>query len=142
MLACPEVARLVEEFENCTLKEHRGDINHCHHEQHLGIQAAFLKGARSLTAVFEEMGNPFLEKSQPLMVLDTRDIKNTHVVETVRKAEVLGEKQYNMFLEEILVKSMKPITEPLPKNKLALFSHPSVNMSSIKTESFSYSIKG
>ena len=113
---------MVEEFEDFTLELCRDDLNHCHHEQHLGVQAAFMKDVRSLTAVFEEMRNPFLEESQDLMVLDTRDIMNTSVVETMRKAEMLGEKQYNMFLGERLPNSMKPIKESLPKNKLALFS--------------------
>ena len=42
-----------------------------------------MKDVRSLTVVFEEMGNPFPEESQDLMVLDTRDIMDTSVVETV-----------------------------------------------------------
>ena len=45
-------------------------------------------------AVFIEMGNPFLEKGQDLLVLDTKDIMNISVGETVRKAEALGEEQY------------------------------------------------
>ena len=50
-------------------KECRGDINHSHHEEHLGVQAAFMKDVRSLTAVFEEMENPFLDESQDVMYL-------------------------------------------------------------------------
>ena len=39
----------------------------------------------SLIAVIEEMGNPFLEKTNDLLVLDTRDIVDTSVGETVLK---------------------------------------------------------
>ena len=37
MVAGPEVPRMVEEFDYCILEEHRGDINHHHYEQHLGV---------------------------------------------------------------------------------------------------------
>ena len=77
-------------------------------------------------AVFIEMGNPFLEKGQDILVLDTNDIINISVGETVRKAEALGEEQYKTFVEERLVKCEKPITDILSKNKLPLFSRPSV----------------
>lgn len=122
MIAGPEVARMVIEFEEvCTQ-----DIDQHHHEQYPKVQAAFLKDVRSLVTVIEEMGNPFLEESQDLLVLDTRDIMDASVVEIVRKIEALGEEQYNKFVEERLIQSTKPIMEPLHKNKLALFSCPSV----------------
>ena len=53
---------------------------------------------KSLVAVIEEMGNPFLEQSQDLLVLDTRDILDQSVGESVRKAEELGEKQSTTLL--------------------------------------------
>ena len=77
-------------------------------------------------AVFIEMGNPFLEKGQDILVLDTKDIINISVGETVRKVEALGEEQYKTFVEERLVKCEKPITDILSKNKLTHFSRPSV----------------
>ena len=40
------------------------NINHCHHEQHLGVQAAFMKDVRSLTAVFEDWETLFLRKAK------------------------------------------------------------------------------
>ncbi len=76
---------------------------------------------KSLVAVIEEKGNPFLEQSQDLLVLDTRDMS---VGESVRKAEKLGEKQYHNFVEDRLIKCEKPITDVIPQNKLVLLSHP------------------
>ena len=75
-------------------------------------------------AVIEEMGSPFLENSDDLMVLDTRDILDTSVGETVRKAESLGKEQYQTFVEERFGQAKIPITNVIPKNKLALFSRP------------------
>ena len=46
------------------------------------------------------------------------------VVDAVRKVAILGQKQYNQFVEERLIPCTKPLTDRLPKNKLPLFSTP------------------
>ena len=58
---------------------------------------------KSLVAVIEEMGNSFLEQSHDLLVLDTKDILDPSVGESVRKAEKLGEKQYHTLLKRGLL---------------------------------------
>ena len=121
-VAGPEVVRMVNEFE--ALQSHDQTTEHRHHEQHLGVQTSLLKEVKSLVAVIEEMGNPFLEQSQDLLVLDTRDIVDQSVGESVRKTEELGEKQYHNFVDERLVKREVPITDVIHKNKLVLLSHP------------------
>ncbi|KAG0723835.1 hypothetical protein GWK47_005388 [Chionoecetes opilio] len=84
MVAGPEIARITAEFEEQATRGHGGahDTGHLHHDQKPGVQAAFMKDVRALIAVFEEMGNPFLENTQDLLVLDTRDIMDTPVAET------------------------------------------------------------
>ena len=47
---------------------------------------------------------------------------NVTVGETVRNVKVIDEEQYLRFVDERLVQSAKPITEPLHTNKLPLFS--------------------
>ena len=89
MVAGPEVSRMVTEFESLQAHSHINDNRH--HEQHKGVQATFLKEVKSLVAVIDEMENPFMEESDDLLVLDTRDFLDTCVGETVRKAETLGE---------------------------------------------------
>ena len=113
MVAGPEVVRMVNELE--ALQSCDQITDHRHHEQYLGVQTSFLKEAKSLVAVIEEMGNPFLEQSKDLLVLDTRDILDPSVGESVRKAEKLGEKQYHNFVEERLITCEKPITDVIPK---------------------------
>ena len=73
MVAGPEVARMIAELEDDNTRSHQKDSEHHHHEQHPGVQATFIKDVRSLSAVVEEMGSPFLEESEDLLVLDTRD---------------------------------------------------------------------
>ena len=96
-----------------------------HREQQPGVQSAFLKDVQSLTVVLQDMGNPFLEESNYLLVLDTKDIMEPVAV-TVRKVETIGQEQYSKFVDERLSKCMTPVGDPLPKNKLPLFSRPAV----------------
>ena len=122
MVAGSEVARMIADDNT---RSHQKDSSHHHHEQHPGVQATFIKDFRSLSAVVEEMGRPFLEESEDFLILDTRDIINGTVCETGRNVEILGEEQYHRFVKERLVESAKPITEPLHKNRLPLFSRQS-----------------
>ena len=72
---------------------------HHHHDQQPGVQAAFLQDVKALVEVLEEIGNTFLEHSQDLPAIDTRDIMDT---QAVRKIETLGEEQYAKFVTERL----------------------------------------
>jgi hypothetical protein len=63
-------------------------------------------------------------------VLDTKDIMDASVADTVRKVQSLGEEQYKSFLDERLDHPTKPIKDTLPKNKLPLFSRPPVKTQS------------
>ena len=121
-VAGPEIVRITKEFEGD--RGHFVTANQQHHDQQPGVQQNFLKDVTSLVTVIDDMGNPFLEKSHDLVVLDTKNIMDASVVETVRKIKSLGLDQYKKFVEERLQQSLKPITETLSKNNLPLFSRP------------------
>ena len=101
------------------------NIEGIHHEQQPGMQSAFLKDVQPLTLVLQDMGNQFLEESNDLLVLDTKYIMES-VAGTVRKVETSGQEQYSTFVDERLSKCVKPVSDPLSKNKLPLFSRPAV----------------
>ena len=90
------------------------------------MQKAFERDVRSLVSTIEEMGNPFTEDSSDLLTLDSRDITDAAVIDTVRQIEKLGEEQYDAYVKERLVSQTKPITDPIKKNNLPLFSRPPV----------------
>ncbi len=121
------MARVVTEFEDSLEilkhKQSKGP-NLRHHEQVKGVQESFRKQVASLCEVMEGMGNPFLEASQDVLVLDTRDIVEHGVVETIQHIERLGREQVAEFIEERLEQRKKSLFEPLRKNKLPLFSTP------------------
>ena len=70
------------------------------------------------------MGNPFVDFSPDLIVLDTRDIMDPLVSDTVRKLETLGEEQYQTFVNERLTGNTTLLTDPIKRNNLPLFSWP------------------
>lgn len=72
MVAGPEIARMIHEFEESTSRLVKEDLRH--HEQVSSVQVSFMKDVTSLVNAFEEMGNPFEEDSKDLLVLDTKDI--------------------------------------------------------------------
>ena len=130
MVSGPEMARLIGEFQ--TSAEKKQNTETCHHEQKQHIQSAFARDVQSLTEVFEEMGNPFLEDSEDLLVLDSRNIVHVAVSDAIKEIEQLGIDQYEAYVEERLVKQTKAIADPIKRNNLHLFSRPPVQRKSSK----------
>jgi hypothetical protein len=95
------------EFEATTEKKKLSDFRH--HEESKYVQVAFHGDVKSLADVIEEMGNPFDDNSGDLLVLDTRDIVDTAIINTLRQIESLGKEQYETYVTEWLVNRTKPI---------------------------------
>ena len=89
MVAGPELARMVEEFEEVFSAS--GSQNH--HENKPAIQSTFAKDVVNLVSSFEELGSPFKEVGEDLIALHTKDVMNEDVVQTVRTVRQLGEQQ-------------------------------------------------
>ena len=100
MLAGPEVARMIEKFQdgNQCCKLQTADTYH--HHQTPNAQASFVRDVcSSLVSVnlLEEMGNPFKEESQDLVILHLKDIAGPAAVETVMNAKKIGQEQFEAF---------------------------------------------
>ena len=101
VIAGPEQARLIVEFERQFLRDTR--VQETHHEECLSAQNTFNQQVTALVEAIKELGNPFLDDTSELLVLDSRDVMNEFVVETVRTVEYLGTEKYNRYYEsEIL----------------------------------------
>ena len=73
LVAGPEVTALIKYFEDAhQLMGRRHDV--IHHDQTANVQNAFRKDVCSLANVMEELGNPFEEESEDLLVLDSKEI--------------------------------------------------------------------
>ncbi|KAJ8406772.1 hypothetical protein AAFF_G00296880 [Aldrovandia affinis] len=125
MVSGPEMARLISEFQATTEKRMK-KTELKHHEQTKHTQVAFARDVRALTRVMGEMGNPFCEDSKDLLVLDSRDLADPAVINTLHQIEKLGQEQYDTYVNERLVHQTKPITDPIKRNNLHIFSRPPV----------------
>ena len=74
MVAGPELARMVNEFE-CVEEEHiPNQTQNPHHEQSSASQVRFTCHVQSLVFTIDELGNPFEEESTDLISLVSNDI--------------------------------------------------------------------
>jgi hypothetical protein len=120
MIAGPEIARMVKEFETSATPSEATE-NLKHHEQVHSQQLSFRNDLQSVVRSFEDQGNPFMEEDEDLMAIDTKDVMGNETVETVKNVIELGKKQYKSYVEDRLVKRSTAITTPLKKNNLPLF---------------------
>jgi len=123
MVCGPEMARLLNDFD-MSINQAQSTPDVRHHEQRPAVQKTFLEDVKALKSTFDEYGNPFLETGSELLVLDTHDIAEKSVVDTLYHIEELGQKQYDTFVKERLVEKTKPLDDPIKKNQLHIFSTP------------------
>ena len=134
MVAGPELARAVHDFEVFAMYSHTSKNTHKHHEHTLSTQVSFAREVRTLVEVIDEMGNPFADKSGDLLVLDSRDLADSAICDTVRAIEKLGQQQYNTYVTERMLQRTTPITDPIKRNSMPLFSRPTSKFSSKTTQ--------
>lgn len=119
MVAGPEISRMIHEFEGSMSSAEQRD----HHEQKPGVQSAFSRDVVNTVSCLEEFGNPFLDESENLMAIHTKDIMGDQVVKTVRNASKIGEEQFRSFFKGRFIDG-KPVTDTLKKNNLPTLSTP------------------
>ena len=71
IVAGPEIARVTTEFEKHE-RRHQTQSENEHHKRMEEIQTSFKKDVTALVDVIDDMGNPFLEESGDLLVLDSK----------------------------------------------------------------------
>ena len=122
MLSGPEMARLVNEFDAGMDPDAKAKENLKHHEEHRSFQISFHQDVKSLVTAVEDLGNPFLEETSDLFVLDTKVVAEESAVSRMRQIESEGKKQCETFISERLVERKKPLTDPITRNKLSFFA--------------------
>ena len=128
MVSDPEIARVISEFQSTQeltkLSADQIEKEVRHHEEVKGVQEAFAKEVKNLYSTTEEMGNPFKESTEDLLVLDTHDILDLSVAVTIKNIVKNGKQQCEMFVEERLEKRCESILDPIKSNKNYLFRCP------------------
>jgi len=130
MVSGPEISRIITDFElsqelvrNTAKQEEQEDLSH--HKQIEGVQDTFWKQVNAVCSTIEEMGNPFADQTGDLFLLDTRDIANSKVVETIRTVEQLGKDQYQRFITKRQQERTTPHTIYNPEKQVATIQQPS-----------------
>ena len=124
MVSGPEQARLLKEFEEECISNMNDPEPEFHHEEGFSIQKSFKEQTLSLINVLNEMGNPFLDDSNELLTLDTRNVLDKSVLNTVQTIYKLGKEQYAKYHKDVIIDRTCSIHDPIKKNSLPLFSCP------------------
>ncbi len=90
-------------------------IKEFHHEQAKHTQITFAEDVKALTAVIEKMGNPFCDDSRDLLVLDSKDLSDPAVMDTLHHIEKLEQERYKTYVNERLVNQTEPIVDTIKK---------------------------
>jgi len=98
--------------------------NKGHHEATCSFQKDFFGKVNKLRNTMSELGNPF-EDSAGLFALDTKEVAECSIMETMDQFVSIGLKQYKYFIKGMMDSQKPSSNEPLAKNKLALFSRKS-----------------
>ena len=122
MVAGPELARMVAEFERVEEEHIPNQTRNPHHEQSRASQVRFTCHVQSLVSTIEELGNPFEEESMDLISLVSKDIADPAMKATLDKIESVGKDQYESFIKERITERSKPIDDSISRNKLPLWN--------------------
>ena len=100
MVAGPEIARMLQEFEEVLGFSGNKDNEH-HHEDTRFFEARFTKDVQNLVKQFREdgTGNPFLFENL-VTVGGTEVLMSAESINSVNIAEQVGQEQYKLFVEE------------------------------------------
>jgi len=132
----PEMARFVGDFlQNIKISEEDATR---HHEDKPATQLRFIKDVQMLISTIEDMGSPFSDCSEHLVTLDSGQIMEPEICENLKRIRDLGQKQFEEFFHNRLMKRTEGLEVPLKKSKIRIFNEPTVkqrNGSKKKTRS-------
>jgi len=72
MVAGPQLSTIIAEFEERFGLDDGVEADGLHHEQSHGYHKSFFEDVYSLVATFNELRNPFLDRSNDLVTMDTQ----------------------------------------------------------------------
>ena len=128
MVAGPEQARLIQEFENQYLDLDDTDLEP--RGQGFSNQESFFDQVTSLRTTFHEFGNPFLHDGPELVCLDTSNCASDEAVKSIQNLEHIGKEQYNQYVKDVITDRSVSIHQPIKRNSVSLFkasSHKSIS---------------
>ena len=92
MIWGPEIARIANEFKKNMVSRRESKPIYLYHKQTKRFLDKFRQHVVSLVSKMKELKNPFLENDETLVCLDTKDIAENIVCDTVNKIESVEKK--------------------------------------------------
>lgn len=120
MITSPEIARLIDEFEN---DSYSGVTDSKHHEQTASAQRTFISQLNDFVVTVKNMGNPFEDDSGQLSTLHSKEVVVLEVASKVANILEIGKLQYDAFVSDRLINRTVNISEPLKRNNVLPFDH-------------------
>ena len=126
MVSGPEVSEVITDYElapDAIRNNQNNDSDALHHEQVHSVHKTIQTQVKALGELIETMGNPFVETSSDILVLDTKEIAN-EVVEIVMGIDKAVQEQFELFVEERFIERKKAVMDVIKRNNFASFSNP------------------
>ncbi len=120
MLLAPGSARVVNEFEELLNSQNQSTA---HHEETQSLQIRFLRDVKDLSAVLRKRGNPFLDNSDELVTLGTRDIVEPQACLSVIQCHDIGKALHANYVKTRIEKAEVPILDIISRNNPFKFSN-------------------
>jgi hypothetical protein len=123
MMVGPDIANLVKEFEaeiNIFSNSELADIFTPHHEQTISQQQWFQRYEKKLVDTMQD-NNPFNNDTEYLIKIASGEIASEAVVQPVVNLEQHGNKQYNDYWNDVILKGNLPIETTIKKIMFPLF---------------------
>ena len=121
MVAGPQVRRLIAAYEAKICGKNAANTSK-HHEQNSSAQKTFIDKLKAMHLVLKEMGNPFLEESNDLLALDTKNIADPAPAGLVKTHHERGEQKFKSCVKALENEDTSAFYHPIKKIKL-LFSN-------------------
>ncbi|KAJ8881852.1 hypothetical protein PR048_018338 [Dryococelus australis] len=131
IIAGPEVARVIAEFEEGKAKKRVWHVTR-HHDQTNSVQAVFAEDVFSLVNVMEKLGNSFEEESMDLISIVKKEIAGSQAVNVVRKVRAVGLEQFKAFATQCFIYRTSCIDETIHRNKFRVFRQDTLKSSQKK----------
>ncbi|CAH1160137.1 unnamed protein product [Phaedon cochleariae] len=130
-VAGPEVARIVVQFEN--MIDSSTSENTRHHDENQATQRLFEQQVKRVIFAFMELGNPFCDDTGDLMNIVTKQSVHENVKQTVMTIEEVGSHEFRQYVDKRIDRRVEPISQPIKKLKMPLFSTPPPRSSKSKS---------
>ena len=120
MLAGPDCARMVEEFEAI---DDPPPSSTGHHEEGRSLQATFRKDISSFVKVVGQLNNPFVATSLELVAFETQNVMAESVVASLSEIREVCQTLHAAYVRERLKDSSVPIYDIIKRNNMLTFTN-------------------